>query len=277
MNVQSRALAAAVLGATIAIFAVVAPGPPASALASACTANAGVTVIVDFSHFGRAIERGCAPGHPTTALAALRAAGFETAGTTQYGNGFVCRIDGLPTPKSEACAVTPPARASWSFYFAHPTDTAWTYSSAGVSSYQPQPGSIVAFAFGDYAQPGIRPSAVIAPPPTTAPTMPTTGPTSPTVTAEAIAPSTAAPTTAEPPSTTSNRSTVPSPATTQPPPTSVPSSTSAPPRVIDRTAAGAVAKTSSGSPLPAVLTVALVALLGAGAGRTIRARRRRAA
>ena len=92
----------ATIGAAIAISGMIAVGAPAVGVAagasSACSATAGVTVIVDFTHFsGGKIERGCAAGHPANALA-LHAAGFTTAGTAQYGDAFLCRIDGLPTP-----------------------------------------------------------------------------------------------------------------------------------------------------------------------------------
>src|ERR1700722_10199816 len=111
MHVRSYLPAA--IGAAIAILAVAAPAARVGAAsASACTAQSGVTVIVDFTHFGHGIEQGCAPGSPNTALAAMHAAGFSTAGTTEYGDAFVCRIDDLPSPKSQACASTPPAMAS---------------------------------------------------------------------------------------------------------------------------------------------------------------------
>src|SRR4029077_8628429 len=94
---SARALPIRAIGAAIAMVAVVAPAPRVGAApARACTTKSGVTVIVDFTHFGRNIERGCAAGRPDTALAALHAAGFATAGTAQYGDAFVCRINGLP-------------------------------------------------------------------------------------------------------------------------------------------------------------------------------------
>src|SRR5262249_14774978 len=135
----------ALIGAAIACCAFAAPIAPARAApASACSARSGVTVIVDFTAFGGSIERGCDPGQPRTALAALQAAGFATAGTSQYGDAFVCRIDGRPSPKHEACTATPPASSSWSFYHARPDDRAWTYSTAGVLSYRPPAGSLIA-------------------------------------------------------------------------------------------------------------------------------------
>ena len=107
---RARSLHAVTLGVAVAIFAIATPAPRvAGATASGCSRTSGVTVIVDFTYFHRDIERGCAPGDPATALAAVQAAGFSTAGTTQYGDAFLCRIDNLPSPKDEACAATPPA------------------------------------------------------------------------------------------------------------------------------------------------------------------------
>jgi len=265
-------LLVAAFGAAIAIFAIAAPAAPAAAApVSACTAGSGVTVIVDFTHFGRAIERGCAAGHPDTALTALQAAGFETAGTANYGDAFVCRIEGLPSPKSEACVTTPPGDASWSFYFARPTDRAWTYSTRGVTSVDPAPGTVLAFAFGNYAKPSVLPSGAVATHPTTTsttsppPTVPASSPrvgvaSGPSVTEPAAGPTT--PSTPTPAVTTS---------------TSSRTASSAPVRFVDRGAAPAVPHDRSGSPIPALLTVVLVATLGAGALMTVRNRRGRSA
>src|SRR6476469_6447540 len=120
-------------GVAIAILAIVASAvvtiAAGAAPQSACTTTSGVTVIVDFTHFsGGRIERGCAPGRPANGLVALHDAGFATAGTVQYGDAFVCRIDGLPTPKQDACAVTPSPSAFWAYWNAKPSDSAWTYS-----------------------------------------------------------------------------------------------------------------------------------------------------
>ena len=175
---RARSLHAVTLGVAVAIFAIATPAPRvAGAAVSGCSKTSGVTVIVDFTYFQRDIERGCAPGTPATALAAVQAAGFSTAGTTQYGDAFLCRIDNLPPPKDEACAATPPARSSWSFYWARATDAAWTYSPTGVLSYRPPAGTIVAFAFGDLAKPGLLPSAAIRTSTSSPPTATTTPPT----------------------------------------------------------------------------------------------------
>ncbi len=281
MTMRVPTLAVWAIGATIAILAIlaiVAPAPPAGAASvSACTARTGVTVIVDFTHFHLNIERGCAPGHPANALDALQSAGFATAGTAQYGDAFLCRIDQLPSSAHESCANTPPATSSWSFYWARPTATDWTYAALGVTSYQPPAGTLIGFAFGDDTEPGIRPSAVISasttPTSTVAPA-PTVGSAAVAVTTAPVRPSTTVVVSRPSASTTTAAATTsistPAAATRA---GSLPGGT---PRLVERTAAG-VGHDSPGSPRSAVLALAVVAILGVGGWGTIRARRRRPA
>ena len=286
-------------GAAIAIIAVAAPAVGVGAdPQSACTATSGVTVVVDFTHFpGGEIERGCAAGQPANALDALHAAGFTTAGTAQYGDAFLCRIDGLPTPADEACAVTPSATAYWAFWHARPSDANWTYSATGVTNYQPAPGSIEAFAFGNHALPGVTPSGTKPTTSTTRGTVPHTEP--PTTRHTGVSGATVPHS-----STTTTRNAATSPSVSFPPgsapstPVSVAGSTTtsklppkssssstldhaskadarSAPRVIERVA-GTGPHNSSGSPLPAVLTIVLVGSLALGAFVFSRARRRAA-
>ena len=104
---RGRSLHTAALGAAIAIIAVVAPAVRARCGAARRRARrpSGVTVIVDFTHFGGDIERGLR-ARPTRRPRSPRCTppASTTAGTAQYGDAFVCRIDGLPAPKHEACA-----------------------------------------------------------------------------------------------------------------------------------------------------------------------------
>lgn len=286
-----RPLAAAV-GTAIAFCAFAVPAPRGDAAVSGCSDTAGVTVIVDFTHFGGAIERGCVPGEAANALDAVHAAGFTTAGTARFGDAFVCRIDSLPSPKSEACTDTPPAKSSWSFYHARASDKGWTYSSAGVLSYHPAPGTILAFAFGNFAKPGVLPSGAAVPTTTTTTTTNPRKPppTTPRVTAQVHPPATTTPDAVSPPPNSSTPGTAPTstpttvmakhPATTRPDSATTrpdASTTTAPP-IVDKTASGPVAgdDASSGSPWPALLTVALLAALGAGTFAAVRVRRRRA-
>ncbi len=177
-------------GAAAAIIAVAVPvlGARASdASLAGCTSSTGVVVIVDFSHWGGSVERGCASGAPATGLDALHDAGFTSAGTAQYGNAFVCRIDSHPSTAEQTCASTPPANAYWAYYHARWTDTGWTYYAVGATSTHPAPGTIDAWAFGARVLPSVNPPAAVAtvtttPPPTTAPTQPPPTVTEPTVT-----------------------------------------------------------------------------------------------
>jgi hypothetical protein len=276
---------AATTGVAIAFCAFAAPGARADAApVSACTAQSGVTVIVDFTAFGGDIERGCDPGQPETALEAIHTAGFATAGTARYGDAFVCRIDGRPSPEKEACTDTPPASSSWSFYFARPTDRGWTYSAAGVLGYQPPSGSLIAFAFGNYAKPGALPSGATprTTTTTTAPRRSTVPPTRPPVTALGTPTVTTAPAPIVAPATSATVSTTPPTATrsSQPSTTTRPdaSSTTSGPRIVDKTASAPIAGgDDSGSPRPALLALGLVAALGAGALAVVWSRRRRTA
>ncbi len=145
---------------------------------SPCGAGAGVTVVVDFTHFGGDVERGCAPGTPTNGLTALQDAGFTTAGTTQFGDAFVCRISDLPSAADQDCVSTPPGNAFWALYFAQPTDTAWTFSALGALSFHPAAGSIEAWAFGAHALPSITPAAASAASTSTSTSVPRTTTTS---------------------------------------------------------------------------------------------------
>ncbi|MBT8223941.1 MAG: hypothetical protein KJO75_00360 [Dactylosporangium sp.] len=141
---------------TVAAGLVVADPAPQTAQAAACSGTTGVTVIVDFTAFGGDIQTACAPGDPATGLAALQGAGFTVAGTARWGLAFVCRLDGLPTAAAQACINTPPTTAYWSYWHA-PSGGAWTYSTLGVTGYDPAPGAVEGWAFGAGTAPGIDP------------------------------------------------------------------------------------------------------------------------
>jgi hypothetical protein len=125
-----------------------------------CSGSTGVTVVVDFTAFGQGVHVGCASGAPTTGLAAMHDAGFTTAGTTQFGDAFVCRIDNEPDPTEQDCKSTPPSNAFWAYYHAKPGDKSWTTSSLGASTYRPPQGSIDGWAFGASAHPSVTPAQV---------------------------------------------------------------------------------------------------------------------
>lgn len=189
----------------------------ASLPVSDCTPSAGVLVAVDFGHWGGPVVRGCS-GHAASAIAAMHAAGFLTAGDEANGAAFVCRIgvaaEGVtserPTPAADPCVATPPATAYWSFWYADAGRSRWSYSPSGAATFVPAVGSVEAWAFGAGAPPGVTPAALRSRPPATTTT--TTPPPTSTTTSTTGPPPTAATTTA--PTTTAPTTARSSPATT---------------------------------------------------------------
>ena len=130
--------------------------------AGPCPAKTGVTVTVDFTAFGLAVQTRCAPGAQASGLAAMQHAGFTPAGTSRYGFAFICRINNRPTPAQQACVTTPPPTAFWAYYHALAGANTWTYSTVGATAYKPPLGSIDAWAFGKQAKPSKTPAQVRA-------------------------------------------------------------------------------------------------------------------
>ena len=69
---------------------------------------------------------------------------------------MVCRINGYPS--SDPCVRMPPGDAYWAFFHAK-RGGSWVYSSSGVASYDPAPGTVVGFRFGSGQQPRVAPPA----------------------------------------------------------------------------------------------------------------------
>lgn len=150
--------------------------PTASALNTAlgyagiCTGSdalTGTTIVIDFQELngngGTAaptITR-CSP-NPTqatrTGLKAMQDAGISVTGTTRWGLGFICRLEGRPsaseslpitsnTSYKEACVNTPPAAAYWSYWWANGSGSTWTYSASGASGRSAVPGGFEGWSF----------------------------------------------------------------------------------------------------------------------------------
>ncbi len=140
---------------------------PAPAYAATCSSTrSGVTVVVDFGSLGGGVSIACAGGDPASGYAALTGAGFTPTGTRDPG--FVCRINGKPSAAQDACVVTPPTTAYWSYWHASPGGS-WVYSSVGAMGYDPAPGSVEGWAFGAGSPPSITAPRPPAPPPPTKP------------------------------------------------------------------------------------------------------------
>jgi hypothetical protein len=266
---------------------VLAIGPVSAATAapiSHCTTTSGVIVVVDFRHFGGAIDRGCAPT-PTTGYDALHNAGYTTSPDNEDGPAFVCRIDGKPTPAQEPCDRTPPTSSAWSYWYADPGHNSWSFHDLGAMSTHPKPGSVDAWVFGSTVgggyngEPSFSPASVRAtatsPTPTPAPTHVVTSPrprhhrhVSPTATS-ATTPSASPTGTAR-----TQRRRRKHPAAASPTRSPSPSPGASGLRIVDQTGPGPEAGTSKGSPTGLLIGLALIVVLGGAAGVTAWRRRR---
>lgn len=123
-------------------FAIVGLGAVESpAQADACGTTNGVTVIVDSTSLpGGSATSSCAPGSPSSGLAALTSAGYSIAMVATQP-GFVCRIGGLPS--DQKCVNTPPVDGYWA-YFRASRGGSWTYSNLGAAT---KPAVVEGWAF----------------------------------------------------------------------------------------------------------------------------------
>ena len=126
--------------AVAAALALTALASPATAAGDgACTDPSGVTVVVDLTDVGGAVETGCALA-PTTGTDALQKAGFLD---TRDSSGLICAIDAHPDP----CPATFTG-AYWSYWFAAPDGT-WQSYSIGSDTSAPTPGSVEGWRYSD--------------------------------------------------------------------------------------------------------------------------------
>lgn len=192
-------LTAAALVVALAACDIPPESPPAAkGYAGKCTgadALSGTTMVVDFQALdglnGTAapdIVR-CSPnpsGAARTGIRALQDAGIGFTGTTRWGFAFMCRINQRPSATEplpiagspgykESCANTPPAAASWSYWWASGGGTTWTYTTIGALNRNVVPGGFDGWSFS------LNKTATTNPPSYT-PRNPAIDPTAPTVT-----------------------------------------------------------------------------------------------
>ncbi|GAA1346430.1 ABC transporter substrate-binding protein [Saccharothrix algeriensis] len=156
----------------------------------------GVTVVIDFQELdgnggvaAPTITR-CSPnadpGTQRTGIKALQDAGIAVAGTVRWGLNFVCRLENRPSstetiPRTtsptykEACVVTPPTDAYWSYWHADGSGTTWTYGSYGALARNVTPGGFEGWSFS------LNKTAGTNPVPGVTPNNPAVGPNTPTV------------------------------------------------------------------------------------------------
>ena len=158
MSTTARLVASGVL--LLAAAAPAGAGAPAAKAAGEegyCPDDEGVTVVVDFTELGGDVVVRCAPGPTGSGIDALDDAGFEVAGTQQWGTAFVCRLEGRPAADeeldvkddpgyTEQCETTPPTSAFWAYSYADNGED-WTYSSEGASNHQAIEGGFEGWRF----------------------------------------------------------------------------------------------------------------------------------
>ncbi|MGC4856941.1 LPXTG cell wall anchor domain-containing protein [Micromonospora sp. DT4] len=297
---------------TIVAVPVVAPTPALAAPLpiGQCTTSSGVILAVDFSRWGGPLLRSCGTT-PTTGYQLLNQGGWRTTGTQHDGPAFICRIGyaghqggtQYPTPADEKCALTPPASAYWSYWHADPGQNSWVYSQLGAMSYKPKPGSVDLWIFGatdiggTQGRPTVSPDSVRArnttpvgaattAPPAGAPTPAQPGGGNPPAAGNPPAPGdpgVGPPPPGLPP--TGAPASVPIGGTPTPPaspttsategvPSGPPDATPDGPRILDAAPTATAARKDTGSALPALITVGLLAVL-ALVGGVVGWRRRR--
>ncbi|MEW2521068.1 hypothetical protein [Actinacidiphila alni] len=265
---------------------------------SACTTTKGVVLAVDFSRWGGPLLRSCGTT-PTTGYTLLNQGGWATTGTQHDGPAFICRIGyagyqngkQYPTSKDEACVLTPPATAYWSYWHADPGKNTWSYSQLGAMSYHPKPGSVDLWIFGATNIAGTQGRPTFSPDSVRAHNTSSGGTTTPPAKKGATTGGSGTHTTAPPAkpthrtantptATAGTKSAGPSPTATTP--SASTSSAAAPatpgtasptgPRTQDAEPTAAAGH-SSGSVLPVAITAAVVAVIAVAAALRVRRRR----
>ena len=105
-----------------------------------CVGDSGVTVVVDFTDLGGAVEVGCAEGDPATGREALTAAGFTA---TDSSPGLICAVDALPDPCPEEFDGS-----YWAYFGAQPGG-GWTAQTVGADGSDPVPGDFDGWRYND--------------------------------------------------------------------------------------------------------------------------------
>ena len=143
-----------------------------SATAATCAAGGGVSVVVDFNSLGGGVQTACVAGGGGDKAPALFDAAGHTLTRVRTQQGFVCRVDDLPSQEQEACQNTPPADAYWGLWWSNGTSGTWTYSTVGVDGLTIPDGGSVALSWDDVdgsAPPSATPPKAAASSPSSAP------------------------------------------------------------------------------------------------------------
>mgnify|MGYP000069397366 FL=1 len=114
----------------------------------ACTKQ-GTTLIVDFGKESNlAPIQKCVVANELSGWQFLQHAGLQVAGTSEYPNSFVCRINDWPSQKVEDCAGTPGlVGGSWVYFYSKPGSDGWLRSPVGAATRKPICGEVEGWLF----------------------------------------------------------------------------------------------------------------------------------
>ena len=129
-----------VVALSVAIGVRVALGSTAS-LGNSATNS--VQLVVDFgTESGRGVVSQRVEGFSGTGWELLVAAGMTPEGTGDYPTGFVCRLDGWPSPEAQDCSDTPtPTEGTWGYFVTNPEiGKGWIVSGVGSNMHRPRCG-----------------------------------------------------------------------------------------------------------------------------------------
>jgi hypothetical protein len=121
---------------------------------SPCQAS-GVSLVIDYGETsGKPLEVRCVQDFEGTGWQLFESASVAVAGTSEYPNSFVCRINNFPGAESEDCLGTPsPSEGSWVYYFANEeTNFQWNRSGQGAAAREPKCGDYEGWKFSGSTQ-----------------------------------------------------------------------------------------------------------------------------
>ena len=132
----------------------------ATAEAEGSTAScAGVNIVVDFGTLDADSVTECVDATAATAASeALATTGVTTAGSVEYGDQIVCRVNDRPAVDetvvvegqesfTESCASMPPAYAYWALWVKATPDADWVYAQEGLGTLEVEPGQSVGLVY----------------------------------------------------------------------------------------------------------------------------------
>lgn len=115
--------------------------------------NQGVTLAVDFGSAAerRPVLRCLVAGDKTdtnlTGWSLFESVGLNVEGTEQYPEGFVCRIESVPSKAAQPCTSTPALRDGTWVYFQSAQGSPWRFAMRGAASVQPTCGDFEGWRF----------------------------------------------------------------------------------------------------------------------------------